>query len=284
MSASEAKFDYDAISVPNRRKLRSLAKRIKDKAARQLSGVVEIGAWLKGAKDDLLKEVGHGHFLRWVAAEFHYTPRTAQTYMRLAEAYQGKCEAFSLLGLRTALDLADAPAEIRDEFFDRAKAGEVLRDDEVRAALDSFDEAPAPEPPRAVAPYQPCAPAVPQRPAQVVAVHAQSPSYRLVSAGPIVSAPREPREPETVLTTPDWAKLAIQNVCDDFTRSAGRLARDTKRREEEVLDRLIEQTLRQPESYADDLRWLLGFLGKWKAALDNKSPEPPARPHLRLMI
>jgi len=83
---------------------------------------VEIGAELLAVKQAL----PHGAFLEWIGAEFGWTDRSAQKYMRIAEAF-GKSEVTSDLGVEVlyALSAPDVPETVRGEMVERAKVEPV---------------------------------------------------------------------------------------------------------------------------------------------------------------
>ena len=127
----ETDFDYDSVPAQNRDEVHRLTKSLKGAVGRNFAVIVEIGDSLWKAKE----LVGHGNFLPWLQAEFRWSERTARNYMTIAAHFQGKTANFADIDLTTASKLIAAPAEVRDEIFKRAKAGEAVSKAEVRATL-----------------------------------------------------------------------------------------------------------------------------------------------------
>jgi Protein of unknown function (DUF3102) len=121
----ETFFDYGEVQAENRAELQTLTRDIKRAFGRHLEAIVEIGEGLLKAKELL----GHGNFLPWLAAEFRWSERTAQSYMTLAEHFQGKTAKFADLDLGAARALIKA----------RSKRGpKIAPRDLVTAAAQAF--------------------------------------------------------------------------------------------------------------------------------------------------
>src|SRR5689334_22913215 len=86
-------FDYSVVSPSVAANLRRGAELIRGHIRQSKAIVFEIGQQLNLAKQAL----GHGHFEEWLSAEFDWTDRTAQSYMRVAEVFGDKTETVSVL-------------------------------------------------------------------------------------------------------------------------------------------------------------------------------------------
>ena len=111
-------FDYDALPPSDAQEAREVAARIR---AKMKTAMIETGQDLARMKDRL----GHGKFLKWIAAEFAMTPRTAQNYIGAA-ALQDKYEKFSHLPASALYDLAapSTPSHVYEMVLQRLEAGE----------------------------------------------------------------------------------------------------------------------------------------------------------------
>jgi hypothetical protein len=102
------KRDLHELTVPKRtaRILRAHARHIQRLGRRAISDVVEIGRRLTDAK----RRLGHGRFLVWLTAEFGWSERTAENFMRVYDL-QGKFANFADLQVPlSALYLLAAPS------------------------------------------------------------------------------------------------------------------------------------------------------------------------------
>src|SRR3954471_3768687 len=72
---------------------RQVVEQVRKHQHRTSVEVIHIGRELRKVRDAL----GHGRFGDWLEAEFGWTPRTAQNYMRAADVFGGKCETVSHL-------------------------------------------------------------------------------------------------------------------------------------------------------------------------------------------
>jgi hypothetical protein len=116
-----------------------------------LANAIVAGRQLSEAKELVRAELGHGHWLPWVKQNCHFSPRTAQKYMRASRQFQD-------------LD----PLSLKDE-----QLQEALKDLTLEQLLDALAEpkpgdpvVPEEEPPNATAPsHLPEAPAPVEAPA-----------------------------------------------------------------------------------------------------------------------
>lgn len=113
----------EGLAKPQTTRLKQIIADTKPRLKRAAEDVFVIGKNLIEAK----AIVGHGHFGKFLKAEFEMTERTAQNFMRVAETF--KCETVSDLGaitLRALYLLAGAPEDARKEAISRAAAGETV--------------------------------------------------------------------------------------------------------------------------------------------------------------
>lgn len=119
-----AAFEYSQLDTETRIIVQQKASEIKTLMRRTAQDIKEIGHKLIEVKQQL----GHGKFGNWLEAEFGWTDRTAQNFMRVADTF--KSENFSDLALApSALYLLASPStpdEARQEAIERARQGEVV--------------------------------------------------------------------------------------------------------------------------------------------------------------
>jgi hypothetical protein len=135
MSAVSVFTTYDYTVLPT--EAAALAKRTAQKFRqhwrRNSKEIIELGTDLIRLKDEL----GYGRFGEWLEAEFGCDARTAQRYLRAAEAFRAKSDTVSLLP-PTSLYLLSArstPETIRGEVVDRLERGEHVDADDVKARI-----------------------------------------------------------------------------------------------------------------------------------------------------
>jgi phage N-6-adenine-methyltransferase len=128
-------FDYDALDPETRIVVQQRTAEIREHMRRTAQEVVEIGIKLIEIKERL----GHGHFLKWLEAEFQWTDRTAQNFMNVARRF--KSETFSDLTFAPSvlylLAAPSTPETAREEALDRAQAGEAITHSAARAIVES---------------------------------------------------------------------------------------------------------------------------------------------------
>jgi N6-adenosine-specific RNA methylase IME4 len=115
------------------------AERIRGLGKRVVADVIEIGRLLTEAK----QRVGHGHWLPWLQTEFGWTDETARRFMRLHELAGQIPQVVEYDIPLSGLYLLAAPSipePARAEVFERASAGERLRQAEVRAIIERHGE------------------------------------------------------------------------------------------------------------------------------------------------
>ena len=132
-SATNEGFDYSIVSEPVAEDLRQRAELIRRGLKQTATTLIEIGQQLREAKDAL----GHGHLAPWLKAEFAWTERTAQSYMRVAEVFGDKTETVSILPAKLLYTLAakSTPAEIVDDVVEQLEAGKTIDPRAVKAKI-----------------------------------------------------------------------------------------------------------------------------------------------------
>lgn len=98
-----------------------------------VTDIVEIGRTLLRVKE----VIGHGNFLSWVDAEFDFTVRSAQNFMRVAERFGSNTKCISHLPLNTVYRLAapGVPDDLRDRIIARLDGGEVMKQFEIESDI-----------------------------------------------------------------------------------------------------------------------------------------------------
>jgi Protein of unknown function (DUF3102) len=146
-------FDYN-ILAPDIASMAAAAVEIRTSTSRQITEVVASGKLLLTVKAAL----PHGTFGKWLVAEFGWTERTAQNYMRAAETYGSNTKCVSDLPLKTIYQLQapTVPESVRADVFSMAERGERptevavktmiaeakwKRDEERREAADQAERA-----------------------------------------------------------------------------------------------------------------------------------------------
>lgn len=116
------------ISVGEEITLAQRAEHIRSLQADIQRGIIQIGFELIVAK----KHVDHGNWQSWLADEFHWTIRTAQNFMAIAERF-GKNENFFVFQPSTLIQMLALPKGTEQEFIDaQAAAGMPVETQSVR--------------------------------------------------------------------------------------------------------------------------------------------------------
>ena len=121
-------FDYSALSDPAAAHARAAASRIRVQEKKATEAIFEIGKDLLAIKAML----DHGQFIAWVEAECMSAVRTAQNYMKAAQAFDGKYATVAHLAPTTVYALASAPPVARAEIVQQLEAGERPSEDEIK--------------------------------------------------------------------------------------------------------------------------------------------------------
>jgi hypothetical protein len=113
-------FSYDVLAPDIATRLRQTAEAIRESGRHQVDEILATGRALLQAKAALL----HGQFGRWLSSEFGWTERTAQNYMRAAEAFDSNPKRVSHLQVITVYRLAALPLAARLRILDAGVKGE----------------------------------------------------------------------------------------------------------------------------------------------------------------
>ena len=137
-------FDYDLLKFPDREAVQEHTGEIRSLARRAAKDIVEIGQRLIEVKGIL----GHGSFEKWVSAEFGWSGPAARRFMQVADAFK----TLNLSDLQIApsalyaLASGSTPEPIRQEFIQRAEAGEPIARKDVVARVQEHHQQYQPEP------------------------------------------------------------------------------------------------------------------------------------------
>jgi Protein of unknown function (DUF3102) len=127
-------FDYALVPDAAAELARRTVDKIRQRQQRISREIIEIGSDLLGVKDAL----GHGHFCKWLEAEFGWTDRTARNYMRAAGVFASKSETVSVLPPATLylLSAKSTPKAIIGEVIAKLEQGERVDPDDVEARVE----------------------------------------------------------------------------------------------------------------------------------------------------
>ena len=116
-------FDYGVLDSETRIVVQQKTDEIRGLMKRTATDIIEIGERLMEIKDRL----GHGHFGRWLAAEFAWGERTAQRFMSVATNFKSD-NVTDLIPPQALylLSLPSTPEPAREEALERAEAGEPI--------------------------------------------------------------------------------------------------------------------------------------------------------------
>lgn len=124
-----------ALPAERARDLSIAAERIRALIERATRNIIAIGQELIAAKNTL----GHGQFGPWLKAEFGWSERTAERFMRAAEVFAEKSDTVSVLE-PTAIYLLSArstPEHVRQDVLGRLERGEAMPIEDVRMLLNT---------------------------------------------------------------------------------------------------------------------------------------------------
>ena len=117
-----APFAYDDLDTETRIVVQQRASELKTLIRRSAADIIEIGSKLIDVKFRL----GHGHFCKWLKAEFGWSEPSAWRFMQVCEHFQNhQIEGFAPSALYM-LAAPSTPDEARQEALDRAAAGEHI--------------------------------------------------------------------------------------------------------------------------------------------------------------
>ena len=110
-------FDYNALDLEDKIVVQQRTEEIKVLMRRTAQDVFDIGQKLSEIKTRL----GHGHFGNWLKAEFEWSDRTAQNFIRVYESFKSENIADLNFSQTALYVLAAAPEEARQEAIELAK-------------------------------------------------------------------------------------------------------------------------------------------------------------------
>lgn len=110
-------FDYNALDLEDKIVVQQKTEEIKVLMRRTAQDVFDIGQKLSEIKNRL----GHGHFGNWLKAEFDWSDRTAQNFIRVYESFKSENIADLNFSQTALYVLAAAPEEARQEAIELAK-------------------------------------------------------------------------------------------------------------------------------------------------------------------
>lgn len=110
-------FDYQNLDSETRIVVQQKTQEIKVLIRRTAQDVFDIGQKLS----DIKTRLGHGHFGNWLKAEFEWSERTAQNFIRVYESFKSENIADLSFSQTALYVLASAPEEARSEAIAIAK-------------------------------------------------------------------------------------------------------------------------------------------------------------------
>ena len=200
-------FDYGALTATTRDIVQRRTGEIQDLMRRSAADIVDIGLKLTEIKGIL----GHGNYGLWLESEFGWSSSAALKFTQVADQF--KSVNFTHLEIAPsalyALAMPSTPDPIREEFIQRAKAGEKVTHNAVKTRIKSHQEKLAP--------------------ARVdVTIDAQKIDHDSITvpifAGPEVKALIRP-DPEHVIQKNDLERALDQVGYDEASKLEGHLAR-----------------------------------------------------------
>lgn len=134
-------FDYAALDMETRVVVQQKTGEIKERTRRAAQDIIDIGTRLLDVKDRL----GHGSFGVWLSAEFNWSERTAQNFMRVAAAFKNANFADLNFGASALYLLSEpsTPAPARELAIERAASGEYISHNVAKVIVAQHKPAPA---------------------------------------------------------------------------------------------------------------------------------------------
>lgn len=128
-----AAFNYATLKPVDADRLRECATQIRTYQKKVGQQIIAIGDILLAVK----KGLDHGQFGLWLGAEFGWSERTAQNYMRASEAFSDKSETVADLPPTTLYRLASpsTPEPVRVAVVERLEKGERLAPDAINTMV-----------------------------------------------------------------------------------------------------------------------------------------------------
>lgn len=128
-------FDYGSLPADKAARARDAVAYIGPRLRSATATMLEVGSKLLEVKADL----EHGQFIAWVEAEFPFSIRSAQRYMKASEALAVESDTVSYLPVSTVHEIAAADEHTRDLLFIEmnrtSTGGRPLREEEVKSLL-----------------------------------------------------------------------------------------------------------------------------------------------------
>lgn len=161
-------FEYGILAPDVRELVQEHTSEIRTLARRAAQDIVEIGERLKVVREAL----DYGQFDTWVKAEFGWGRAAAYRFIQVADSFS--CLNLGQVDIAPsalyALASGTTPAPIREEFVQRAQAGEPVALKDVKARIVEHHQQYEPESPASVPPARPTpAPVVKAAPAAMPA-------------------------------------------------------------------------------------------------------------------
>lgn len=130
---TQSGFDYESLSPEVRTDVQESTRRIHELERRTSESIIEIGQQLIRVKQRL----PHGGFMPWLEAEFGWSWKTANNFIRVAETYDGKLVNFTNFQPSALYALASnkVPEKVREDFAAVAEAGEKVTHSAVKEAI-----------------------------------------------------------------------------------------------------------------------------------------------------
>lgn len=129
-------FDYSSVAPEERDVVRAAAERVRVRISRTAADIIEIGRDLI----DVKARLGHGHFLKWIEAEFGMSQQAANNFVHVAERFAGKLPTVGSLAATVLYALAapSTPDDVRAEVTERAARGESVSLEEVKRLKEQW--------------------------------------------------------------------------------------------------------------------------------------------------
>lgn len=132
-------FSYEALDPSIRGFVQHKAREIQAHMQRSAEDIMVIGQALL----DVKAQLGHGHFLAWIEAEFSMSYRTAARFMSVAERFAGKSDSVAHLPVGVLYMLSSG--KVSDEVVDQVASGQLpasaVRNQKKRTTYSCMQEA-----------------------------------------------------------------------------------------------------------------------------------------------
>ncbi len=127
------RFDYELLGTDTKIVVQQKTSEIRSRMNKAATNIMEIGERLIAVKEQL----GHGHFLNWLEAEFSWGETTAKRMMGVVTAFKStKLDDLQIAPSALYLLSSDStPEEVRDRFIEQAKEGKKVTHAEVKKVV-----------------------------------------------------------------------------------------------------------------------------------------------------